>query len=140
MFECTSALDPAVRAHIESFYRAADREDGTGDWANHFSPDAIAKKSPDEVKGREALKSWIASSWSNIESREHIVYRVFPFGDGTDEVMLHGCTKQNLKDGNKRVFTWAARLRFVKTDTGVLIHRYTVIVDPTVPSEEMLAV
>lgn len=53
MFECPSTLDPAVGAHIKSFYEAADGEHTTRDWANHFTPGGIAKKSPDEVKGRD---------------------------------------------------------------------------------------
>ena len=54
MFEFPSTIDPAVQAHIKSFYKAADSEDTAGDWANHFTADGIAKKSPDEVKGRES--------------------------------------------------------------------------------------
>ncbi|KAJ5008227.1 hypothetical protein K4K48_006404 [Colletotrichum sp. SAR 10_66] len=139
MFECPSTLDAAVRAHIKSFYEAADGEHTTRDWANHFTLGGIAKKSPDEVKGRDNLETWIGSTWKTIESREHIVYRVFPFEDGQDEVMLHGCTNMNMRDGSKKQFIWCGRLRFVKTEDGVLIDRYTVISDPTPPSAEMLS-
>lgn len=52
MFDFPSTIDPAVRKHIESFYHSADAEDTTAAWANHFTPDGIAKKSPEEVKGR----------------------------------------------------------------------------------------
>lgn len=62
MFECPSNLDPAVRAHIESFYRAADGETTTGVWASHFTEDGIAKKSPDEVKGREGRFYFLTQS------------------------------------------------------------------------------
>ncbi|KAL4967092.1 uncharacterized protein BDV14DRAFT_198189 [Aspergillus stella-maris] len=139
MFECPSTLNSLVKAHILSFYKAADGEHTAGDWAKHFTQDGIAKKSPDEVKGRESLQAWITSSWATVESREHIVHRVFPFEDGQNEVMLHGSTNMTLRDGSKKQLIWSGRLQFVKDGDGVLINRYTVISDPTPPSAEMLS-
>lgn len=55
------------------------------------------------------------------------MYRVFPFEDGKDEVMLHGYTDMNLRAGGTKKFIWSARLKFAWTEAGVLIHRYTVI-------------
>ena len=72
MLDAPSTLNPAVRAHIESFYRSADSQTGAEEWANHFTPDGMCKKSPDEVKGRADLEQYIASSWATVAWREHV--------------------------------------------------------------------
>ncbi|RDW69239.1 hypothetical protein BP6252_08259 [Coleophoma cylindrospora] len=133
-------LDPVIKNHISSLYRTVDiGPESAQAWAAHFAEDAILKKSPNEIKGRENLEKSIAGSWAPLKSRKHIVYKVFPFGDegGKQEVMLHGRSLNVYKDGTDGTFTWAARLRFKKVaDDKVLVERYTIIVDPTPALEE----
>jgi hypothetical protein len=68
-------------------------------------------------------------SWSTVKSRDHIVYKVFPFGPKGDEVMLHGRSNNVTLQDEEITFTWAARMRFVrKADGKVEIDKYTIIV------------
>ncbi|KKY23036.1 putative fungal specific transcription factor [Phaeomoniella chlamydospora] len=83
-------LDPAIRSHIATLYAAVDKEDTLDIWGQHFTEDAELKKGAFHVKGRENLIALTKKSWSTQSSRDHIVYAVFPFGPGADEVMLHG--------------------------------------------------
>ena len=39
--------------------------------------------------------------WEKVASRKHTPTKIFPFGSGSDEVMLHGIVAFTLKDGKK---------------------------------------
>jgi len=39
--------------------------------------------------------------WTAVASRLHSPLKVFPFGSGSNEVMLHGTVAYTLKDGRK---------------------------------------
>ncbi|EPE09349.1 fungal specific transcription factor [Ophiostoma piceae UAMH 11346] len=133
VFRCDDALlNPLVKKHIASLYMCVDTPDLEG-WANHFTEDAIFKKGATNVQGRDKLLPLIQKSWAPIESRDHVVYAVFPLNGPakTDEVMLNGQSYNTYKTGEKSTFTWAARMHFTYSDDGssVLIDRYTIIVD-----------
>ncbi|RSL52119.1 hypothetical protein CEP53_008190 [Fusarium sp. AF-6] len=128
-----SVLDPAIKAHIASLYYAVDNKE-LERWGSHFTDDAELKKGATNVKGREIeldLIELVTKSWAVVQSRDHTVYKVFPFGVNSDEVMMHGRSHNVSLDGVKSTFTWAARMHFRKGEDGsVLIDKYTIIVDP----------
>lgn len=71
----------------------------------------------------------VTKSWATLESRDHTVYAVFPFGPVAEEVMLHGRSNNVYKNGETGTFTWAARMHFTRSQDGkVLIDKYTIIV------------
>jgi hypothetical protein len=39
--------------------------------------------------------------WAAVASRQHSIFKVFPFGSGSNEVMLYGTVAYTLKDGRK---------------------------------------
>jgi len=39
--------------------------------------------------------------WAAVKSRLHTPTKIFPFGEGADEVMLHGTVAYELKDGRR---------------------------------------
>jgi hypothetical protein len=39
--------------------------------------------------------------WTAVASRQHTIFKVFPFGSGSNEVMLYGKVAYTLKDGRK---------------------------------------
>lgn len=39
--------------------------------------------------------------WALVASRLHTVHKIFPFGSGSDQVMLYGEVAYALKDGRK---------------------------------------
>jgi len=49
------------------------------------------------------------SMWSAVKSRRHTVFKIFPFGNGSNEVMLYGHVAYDLKDGGHAEKDWAAR-------------------------------
>ncbi|RSM01871.1 hypothetical protein CDV31_011155 [Fusarium ambrosium] len=123
-----SVLDPAIKAHIASLYYAVDNKE-LERWGSHFTEDAELKKGATNVKGRENLIELVTKSWAVVQSRDHTVYKVFPFGANSDEVMMHGRSHNVSLDGVKSTFTWAARMHFRKGGDGsVLIDKYTIIV------------
>lgn len=84
------------------------------------------------------LVDLVTKSWGTLESRDHTVYAVFPFGPVAEEVMLHGRSNNVYKSGETGTFTWAARMHFTRSDDGkVLIDKYTIIV---VSTDEPLAI
>ena len=39
--------------------------------------------------------------WATVASRLHTLIKIFPFGEGSREVMLYGTVAYELKDGRK---------------------------------------
>ncbi|CAH0055339.1 unnamed protein product [Clonostachys solani] len=125
-----TVLDPAIKSHISSLYMAVDTKD-LEFWGSHFTEDAELKKGTSNVRGRETLVDLVTKSWEPVQSRDHIIYAVFPFGPKAEEVMLHGRSNNVSKDGQASTFTWAARMHFRRSEDGkVLIDKYTIIPDP----------
>ena len=52
--------------------------------------------------------------WSKVSSRKHNPIKVFPFGPGSDEVMLYGTVEYGFKAGGSGALPWAARAHMVK--------------------------
>jgi hypothetical protein len=52
--------------------------------------------------------------WAAVQSRQHTIYKIFPFGDNATEFMLYGSVIYVLKDGKKADVSWGARAQMVK--------------------------
>lgn len=51
--------------------------------------------------------------WEKVSRRSHKPSMIYSFGQGNDDVMLHGTVDFDLKDGKSaQGITWAARARF----------------------------
>ena len=65
--------------------------------------------------------------WSAVASRKHKPEKIFPFGPGSDEVMLHGTVDYGMKDGRQiSGIEWAARAHLVKESGTVKMDFYQV--------------
>ena len=53
--------------------------------------------------------------WEAVASRKHTLNKVYPFGAGSDEVMLHGSVALQLKNGGSAEIEWAGRAELEKT-------------------------
>jgi hypothetical protein len=53
--------------------------------------------------------------WEAVASRKHTLSKVYPFGAGSDEVMLHGSVALQLKNGGSAEIEWAGRAELEKT-------------------------
>lgn len=52
--------------------------------------------------------------WEKVARRSHKPAKVFPFGSGSNDVMLYGTVDYELKDGKGTSVDWAARAHFVE--------------------------
>lgn len=53
--------------------------------------------------------------WEAVASRKHTLNKVYPFGAGSGEVMLHGSVALQLKNGGSAEIEWAGRAELEKT-------------------------
>ena len=54
--------------------------------------------------------------WEKVATRQHTPIQIFPFGSGSEELMLHGTVAYVLKDGKRAQVDWAAKADMVKED------------------------
>lgn len=47
--------------------------------------------------------------WAKVASRKHTINKIFPFGSGSEEVMLYGTVALVFKDGTSGDVDWAGR-------------------------------
>ncbi|CAG9947647.1 unnamed protein product [Clonostachys rosea f. rosea IK726] len=123
-----SVLSAPIKSLLATLYMTMD-ENKIDEWGAHFTEDAVFKKEAAEIKGRQALIDSGKESWKPLKSRDHTVYKVFPFGPDCDEIMLHGRSQNVDLEGNERTFTWAARMHFRTVEGKLLIDEYTIIPD-----------
>lgn len=64
--------------------------------------------------------------WEKVAKRSHKPVKIFPFGAGSDEVMLFGTVEYELKDGKKASVDWAARAHFAQEDGALKMDFYQV--------------
>lgn len=64
--------------------------------------------------------------WEKVAKRSHKPVKIFPFGAGSDEVMLFGTVDYELKDGKKASVDWAARAHFAQEDGALKMDFYQV--------------
>lgn len=74
--------------------------------------------------------------WEKVSSRRHKISKIFPFGSGADEAMLHGTVDYGLKDGRQNSVDWAAHAHLVKEGDVVKMDFYQVYL---VSSSQMLS-
>jgi hypothetical protein len=56
--------------------------------------------------------------WDAVASRKHTLQKVYPFGSGSDEVMLYGSVALELKNGGSADIEWAGRAELEKSADG----------------------
>lgn len=56
--------------------------------------------------------------WDAVASRKHTLQKVYPFGSGSDEIMLHGSVALELKNGGSADIEWAGRAELEKSADG----------------------
>ncbi len=64
--------------------------------------------------------------WEKIAKRSHKPEKIFSFGPGSNEVMLYGTVKYELKDRKKTEVEWSARARFVDEGGALKMEFYQV--------------
>lgn len=64
--------------------------------------------------------------WEKVAKRSHTPKKIYPFGPGSDEVMLFGTVDYELKDGKKASVDWSARAHFAQEDGELKMDFYQV--------------
>ncbi|KAH8885301.1 hypothetical protein GQ53DRAFT_751293 [Thozetella sp. PMI_491] len=121
-----SSIDEPLREFLQIFYTLSDDKENANEWAACFAKDAIMKRKGADVLGREAIAKANEESWNGQASRQHIVYKVFPFNAGTpDEVMLYGLSKYVYEDSGTGQMPWSARIKLARSESdGIQIYLY----------------
>jgi len=107
-------IDDSIKAYFEEFYKTSDSPDVHEKYAESFTKDATLVMGLKVGRGYDEILALRKGMWTTVSSRLHSPLKIFPFGQGADEVMLHGIVGYTLKDGRKANVEWAARANLVK--------------------------
>ncbi|KAF2738696.1 hypothetical protein EJ04DRAFT_541124 [Polyplosphaeria fusca] len=122
-------FDAAYKKFFEDFYAISDTPDAHERYTEFFTKDATLIMASKQVKGRDEILGLRKSMWEKVSSRLHRPLQIFPFGPGTNEVMLRGTVKYGLKAGGEAGVDWAAHARMTKVDGDVKMKFYQVYLD-----------
>ncbi|RDW71104.1 hypothetical protein BP6252_07667 [Coleophoma cylindrospora] len=93
--------DEGITAFFESFYAISDTPSAHDDYVSFFTPDATLIMASKKGVGASEILEIRKGMWKTVKSRVHYPQKIFPFGAGSREVMLHGLVKYELLDGRK---------------------------------------
>ncbi|KAF1842921.1 uncharacterized protein K460DRAFT_314682 [Cucurbitaria berberidis CBS 394.84] len=122
-------FDSAYKQFFETFYATSDTPDAHEKYITHFTKDATLIMASKKAVGSDQILALRKGMWERVSSRSHQPLKIFPFGDGADEVMLYGTVKYGLKAGGESGLEWAARAHLVKEDGMVKMDFYQVYLD-----------
>ncbi|KAB8343187.1 hypothetical protein FH972_022777 [Carpinus fangiana] len=119
-------VDPEFKAFFEDFYKISDTPEAHEKYSQQFTSDATLVMASKTVKGTEGILALRKGMWEKVVSRSHNPIKIFPFGSGSDEVMLYGTVEYGLKGGGSDSKEWSARAKLVKDDGAVKLAFYQV--------------
>jgi hypothetical protein len=114
-------------------------------WASFFAEDGTLKKGAAKSTGmaglhpsflqREVSKlrekqieilSARKNSWRNGQTKDHIVYKVFPLKSQGLKVMCRGCSKWHYADGTHYEANWSSYMSYAKVGEEVKLKEYEI--------------
>jgi len=122
-------VEDGIKAFFEEFYKTSDTPDAHEKYADSFTKDATLVMASKKGVGREEILQIRKGMWAAVASRLHTPMKIFPFGSGSDEVMLYGAVAYTLKDGRKANVEWGARANMVKDEGNWKLGFYQVYLD-----------
>ncbi|KAF1958281.1 hypothetical protein CC80DRAFT_490887 [Byssothecium circinans] len=128
-------FDPAYQKFFENFYAVSDTPDAHEKYVDSFSKDATLIMASKRAKGSEEILALRKGLWEHVNSRLHNPQKIFPYGPNSDEVMLHGTVKYQMKDGTEAQKDWAAYAHLTKADDAVKMDFYQVYLDTAAPAK-----
>ncbi|KAL6250956.1 hypothetical protein RBB50_001164 [Rhinocladiella similis] len=125
-------VDPRIVSFFEKFYAVSDDPNAHEDYAQSFLPDADFAMGAKKTQGYDGILALRHGLWSGpIKSRKHKLIKIFPFGAGSNELMLYGTVDYGLKNGKDVTCEWAARAVMAEHQGGLRFKLYQVYVDST---------
>ncbi|RMY89231.1 hypothetical protein D0862_10265 [Hortaea werneckii] len=134
-------VKPEIHKYFESFYTISDTPDIHQKYSEQFTRNAKLIMASKEAQGRDGKPTDASRDkstpdfkvrigmWEKVATRSHKPVKIFPFGSGSDEVMLFGTVDYELKDGKKACVDWAARAHFAQEDGALKMDFYQVYLD-----------
>ncbi|RMY14735.1 hypothetical protein D0867_07051 [Hortaea werneckii] len=130
-------VKPEIHKYFESFYTISDTPDIHQKYSEQFTQNAKLIMASKEAQGRNGKANLDfqrqrniglirIGMWEKVAKRSHKPVKIFPFGAGSDEVMLFGTVDYELKDGKKASVDWAARAHFAQEDGALKMDFYQV--------------
>ncbi|KAH7262809.1 hypothetical protein BKA59DRAFT_540344 [Fusarium tricinctum] len=121
-YSVQSPSDQSVQPHViqflQSFYAISDTPDETEKYVDMFTEDATFVLASKKASGRSEITTLRQGMWDAVASRKHTLQKVYPFGSGSDEVMLYGSVALELKNGGSADIEWAGRAELDKSADG----------------------
>ncbi|EXJ77333.1 hypothetical protein A1O3_09559 [Capronia epimyces CBS 606.96] len=113
----SSPVDPRIISFFEHFYAVSDNPTAHEEYAQLLTADADFIMGSKKVQGYDAILAARKALWSGpVQTRHHKLDKIFPFGQGSREVMLYGTVDYGLKNGKAVSIDWAGKAVLVDVD------------------------
>lgn len=125
-------VDPRVVEFYENFYRVSDdpSEQAHVEYADSITKDGTLSMGTKKATGYDNIMELRKGLWSGpIKTRKHTLKQIFPFGDNSKNVMLHGSVDYGLKNGKSVTVEWAGRAELVEEGGHLKMKEYQVYLD-----------
>lgn len=127
-----SAIDPKVVDFYANFYRVSDdpSEEAHIEYAEAITKDGSLIMGTKKATGYDDILALRKGLWSGpVKTRKHYLKQIFPFGENSNNVMLHGKVDYGLKNGKDVTVEWAARGELVEEGGKLKMKEYQVYLD-----------
>ena len=125
-------VDPRVVEFYENFYRVSDDPSDQAhiEYVDSLTKDGTLVMGTKKATGYDNLMDLRKGLWSGpIKTRKHTLKQIFPFGDNSKNVMLHGSVDYGLKNGKAVTVEWAGRAELVEEGGKLKMKVYQVYLD-----------
>ncbi|RSL41884.1 hypothetical protein CEP53_012486 [Fusarium sp. AF-6] len=109
------SIHPDIVTFLQSFYSVSDTPGETEKYVDMFTEDATFVLASKKAAGHSEITTLRQGMWEAVASRKHQLFQIFPFGKGSDELMLYGTVALQLKNGGSAEIDWAARAELVRS-------------------------
>ncbi|ETN36207.1 uncharacterized protein HMPREF1541_08484 [Cyphellophora europaea CBS 101466] len=125
-------IDPRIVDFYANFYRISDdpSEQAHVEYADSLTKDGTLVMGTKKGTGYDNILELRKGLWSGpIKTRKHHLKQIFPFGDDSKNVMLHGFVDYGLKNGKEVQVEWAGRAVLVEEEGKLKMKEYQVYLD-----------
>jgi hypothetical protein len=125
-------IDPRVVEFYENFYRVSDdpSDQAHKEYVESLTHDGTLVMGTKKATGYDNVMELRKGLWSGpVKTRKHTLKQIFPFGDNSKNVMLHGSVDYGLKNGKDVTVEWAARAELTEEGGKLKMKEYQVYLD-----------
>lgn len=126
------SIDRRVADFYANFYRVSDdpSEQSHQEYADSITKDGTLIMGTKKATGYDNILELRKGLWSGpVKTRLHTLKQIFPFGDDSKNVMLHGSVDYGLKNGKEVTVEWAGRALLVEEGGKLKMKEYQVYLD-----------